>query len=145
VEHGQLRFRTRAGLLGTAQAKPWVAASRGLTVEDAALYSNSTLAIDPDDGSIAWYRQHVPWESLDLDEVFERILIDRNEQRLVFPTGKHGILWKLNRENGEFISHLESIYQNVFDYVDPQTGAVRYREDPRRGSFVGGVRPLLDS
>ena len=114
---------------GTAQPKPWVAASRGLTVEDAALYSNSTLAIDPDDGSIVWYRQHVPGESLDLDEVFERILIDRNGQRLVFSMGKHGILWKLNRENGEFISYLESIYQNVFDYIDPQTGAVRYRED----------------
>ena len=114
---------------GTAQPKPWVAASRGLTVQDAALYSNSTLAIDPDDGSIVWYRQHVPGESLDLDEVFERILIDRNGERLVFSMGKHGILWKLNRENGEFISHLESIYQNVFDYIDPQTGAVRYRED----------------
>jgi alcohol dehydrogenase (cytochrome c) len=114
---------------GTAQAKPWVAASRGLTVEDATLYSNSTLAIDPDDGSIVWYRQHVPGESLDLDEVFERILIDRNGERLVFSMGKHGILWKLNRENGEFISHLESIYQNVFDFIDPQTGAVRYRED----------------
>ncbi len=114
---------------GTAQAKPWVAASRGLTVQDAALYSNSTLAIDPDDGSIVWYHQHVPGESLDLDEVFERILIDRNGERLVFSMGKHGILWKLNRETGEFISHLESIYQNVFDYIDPQTGAVRYRED----------------
>ena len=44
----------------TAQAKPWVAASRGLTVRDAALYTNSTLAIDPDDGAIVWYRQHVP-------------------------------------------------------------------------------------
>jgi alcohol dehydrogenase (cytochrome c) len=114
---------------GTAQPKPWVAASRGLTVEDAALYSNSTLAIDPDDGAIVWYRQHVPGESLDLDEVFERILIDRNGERLVFSMGKHGILWKLDRETGEFISHLESIYQNVFDYIDPQTGQVRYRED----------------
>ena len=114
---------------GTAQAKPWVAASRGLTVQDAALYSNSTLAMDPDDGSIVWYRQHVPGESLDLDEVFERILIDSNGQRLVFSMGKHGILWKLDRETGEFLAHMESIFQNVFDYIDPQTGAVRYRED----------------
>jgi len=114
---------------GTAQPKPWVAASRGLTVQDAALYSNSTLAIDPDDGSIVWYRQHVPGESLDLDEAFEQILIDRNGQRLLFSMGKHGILWKLDRETGEFLAHKESIYQNVFDYIDPQTGAVRYRED----------------
>ena len=43
-----------------AQAKPWVPASRGLTVHDPALYTNSTLALDPDDGSIRWFRQHVP-------------------------------------------------------------------------------------
>ena len=114
---------------GTAQPKPWVAASRGLTVQDAALYSNSTLAIDPDDGSLVWYWQHVPGESLDLDEAFERVLIDRNGQRLVFSMGKAGILWKLDRETGEFLAHKESIYQNVFDYIDPQTGVVRYRED----------------
>ena len=88
---------------GTAQAKPWVAASRGLTVDDAALYSNSTLAIDPDDGSIVWYNQHVPGESHDLDEAFERVLIDSNGQRLVFSMGKHGILWKLDRETGEVL------------------------------------------
>ena len=114
---------------GTAQAKPWVAASRGLTVQDAALYSNSTLAIDPDDGSIVWYRQHVPGESLDLDEAFEQILIDRNGQRLLFAMGKHGILWKLNRESGQYLAHKESVYQNIFDFIDPRTGVVRYRED----------------
>ena len=32
---------------GGAQAKPWVAASRGLTTADSALYTNSTLALDP--------------------------------------------------------------------------------------------------
>ena len=114
---------------GTAQPKPWVAASRGLTVQDAALYSNSTLAIDPDDGSIVWYRQHVPGESLDLDEAFEQVLIDRNGQRLLFAMGKHGILWKLDRETGQYLAHKESIYQNIFDFIDPRTGVVRYRED----------------
>ena len=92
-------------------------------------YSNSTLAIDPDDGSIVWYRQHVPGESLDLDEAFEQILIDRNGQRLLFAMGKHGILWKLNRESGQYLAHKESVYQNIFDFIDPRTGVVRYRED----------------
>ena len=59
-----------------AQAKPWVPASRGLTVHDAALYTNATLALDPDDGSITWYFQHVPGEALDLDEAFEKVLVD---------------------------------------------------------------------
>lgn len=34
--------------MGHGTAKPWVAASRGLTTADAALYTNSTLALDPD-------------------------------------------------------------------------------------------------
>jgi alcohol dehydrogenase (cytochrome c) len=79
-----------------AQAKPWVPASRGLTVHDAALYTNATLALDPDDGSITWYFQHVPGEALDLDEAFEKVLVnDRAGRKALFTVGKHGILWKL--------------------------------------------------
>ena len=113
----------------TAQAKPWVAASRGLTVRDAALYTNSTLALDPDDGSIVWYRQHVPGESLDLDEVFEKVLIDVGDRKALFTIGKHGILWKLDRETGEFLGYKETVFQNVFDRIDPVTGDVTYRAD----------------
>jgi alcohol dehydrogenase (cytochrome c) len=40
--------------IGTSQAKPWVAASRGMDVENAALYTNSTLAIRPKTGEIVW-------------------------------------------------------------------------------------------
>ncbi|MGE0160918.1 MAG: PQQ-binding-like beta-propeller repeat protein [Gemmatimonadales bacterium] len=116
---------------GTAQPKPWVPASRGMSTEDAALYSNSTLALDPDDGHIVWYRQHVPGEALDLDEVFERVLIDRDGQRLLFTIGKHGILWKLDRATGEFFGFKETVYQNVFDDIDPNTGRVTYRQDIR--------------
>ena len=61
-----------------AQAKPWVPATRGLTVHDAALYTNATLALDPDDGSITWYFQHVPGEALDLDEAAWDRVLDTN-------------------------------------------------------------------
>lgn len=86
------------GLLywGVAQAKPWVPASRGLTTNDAVLYTNSTLALDPNSGEIAWYYQHVPGEALDLDEAFEKVLVDSNGRRALFAIGKHGILWKLD-------------------------------------------------
>ena len=114
---------------GTAQAKPWVPASRGLTTDDAALYTNSTLAIDADDGRIVWYRQHVPGEALDLDEVFERVLVDVDGRRVLFTVGKHGILWKLDRETGEFLDFTETVYQDVFDHIDSETGAVTYRRD----------------
>lgn len=113
----------------TAQAKPWVPASRGLTVHDAVLYTNSTLAIRRDSGEIAWFFQHVPGEALDLDEAFEKVLIDRGGRKTLFTIGKHGILWKLDRETGQFLGHTETIFQNVFDRIDPTTGAVTYRQD----------------
>jgi len=116
---------------GTAQPKPWVPASRGMTTDDAALYTNSTLALDPDDGHIVWYRQHVPGESLDLDETFEQVLIDRDDQRLLLTIGKHGILWKLDRTSGAFLGLEETVYQNVFESIDRATGTVRYRQDIR--------------
>ncbi len=114
---------------GTAQAKPWVPASRGLTTADAALYTSSTLAMNAADGSLAWYRQHVPGEALDLDEAFEQLLVDIDGRRLLFAIGKHGIFWKLDRETGEFLQHRETVYQNVFDHIDPKTGEVTYRQD----------------
>ena len=112
-----------------AQAKPWVPASRGLTVHDPALYTNSTLALDPNDGSIRWFRQHVPGEALDLDEGFEQVLIDTGGRRALFTIGKHGILWKIDRESGAFLGHAETVFQNVFDRIDPVTGAVTFRQD----------------
>ena len=112
-----------------AQAKPWVPASRGLTVHDPALYTNSTLALDPADGSIRWYRQHVPGEALDLDEGFEQVLIDSGGRRALYTIGKHGILWKLDRETGAFLGHAETVFQNVFEAIDPDTGVVTYRQD----------------
>ena len=113
---------------GTAQAKPWFRASRRTFGGDA-LYSGSTLALNPDNGQLKWYFQHIPGESLDLDEVFERVLIDHGKSKEVLSIGKSGILWKLNRETGKFISLLPTIFQNVYSKIDPKTGAIQYRED----------------
>ena len=66
----------------TAQAKPWVPASRGLTVNDAVLYTNSTLALQRSTGELEWYFQHVPGEALDLDESFEKVLVDAADGHL---------------------------------------------------------------
>ena len=112
-----------------AQAKPWVPASRGLTVNDPALYTNSTLALNPADGSIRWYRQHVPGEALDLDEAFEQVLVESGGRKALLTIGKHGILWKLDRESGAFLGYAETVFQNVFEAIDPDTGVVTYRQD----------------
>jgi alcohol dehydrogenase (cytochrome c) len=114
---------------GVAQAKPWSPPSRHMSIHDAGLYTNSTIALDIDSGQLVWHFQHVPGEALDLDEVYERVLVDQDDRRLVLSLGKHGILWKNDRETGEFLGFVETVYQNVFTHIDPETGAVTYRED----------------
>lgn len=114
---------------GVAQAKPWAPPSRHMSIHDAGLYTNSTLALDAQTGELVWHFQHVPGEALDLDEVFERVLVDSNGRKLVLSVGKHGILWKNDRETGEFLGYAETVFQNVFTDIDPETGAVTYRDD----------------
>jgi len=114
---------------GVAQAKPWMRASRGTTNFDNALYTSSTVALHPKDGTLAWHYQHAPGESLDLDEVFERVLVDVGDQKVVFTIGKAGILWKIDRRTGQYVGHKETIFQNVFDSIDPKSGTPTYRAD----------------
>ena len=114
---------------GVAQAKPWVPASRGNSALDRALYTSTTLALNPNDGALKWYYQHAPGEALDLDEVYERVLIDVGGDKTLFTVGKPGILWKLDRATGRFIDYQETVFQNVFDRIDPETGEPRYRAD----------------
>ena len=114
---------------GTAQQKPWAPPSRHMSIHDAGLYTNSTVALNVDTGELDWYFQHVPAEALDLDEVFERVLVDRGDQKLVFSLGKHGILWKNDRVTGQFLGYKETVFQNAFTHIDPVTGAVTYRQD----------------
>ncbi len=113
------------------------------------LYSNSTLALRPETGELAWYFQHLPRDNWDLDHPFERILVDlemepdedvvwsinpaleRGERRRVmtgFP-GKTAILWTLDRETGEFLWARETVFQNVITHIDPDTGTVTVNEE----------------
>ncbi|TDI20454.1 MAG: pyrrolo-quinoline quinone [Acidobacteria bacterium] len=117
---------------GVAQAKPWAQVSRRTDGE--ALYTSSTLALDPDTGEMRWYYQHLPGESHDMDEVFERVLVDVDGRPSVFTMGKLGILWQLDRVTGQFIKATDLGYQNLVD-IDPTSG---------RMSFRPGMVPQLD-
>ena len=114
---------------GTAQAKPWMPISRGMSVKDDALFTSSTVALNADTGALAWYFQHAPAETLDLDVVFERVLVDNGTQHLLFMVGKDGILWKLDRTNGTYLGHTETVFQNVWESFDPRSGRPTYRAD----------------
>ncbi len=119
-------YDPRTGLVywGTAQAKPWTRDARG--TEGDALYSSSTLAIDPHTGAMKWFFQHVPGESYDMDEVFERVLVDYDGRSSVLTMGKLGILWELDRRTGKFLRALDMGYQDQVN-VDAATGRASYR------------------
>jgi len=111
---------------GTAQPKPWARFQRG--TDGDALYTNSTLALDLDTGRIVWYFQHLPGDSTDSDETFERVLVDYDGRSSVFSMGKIGILWEHDRKTGAFRAAYDLGYQNLVT-VDPKTGRATYRSE----------------
>lgn len=86
------------------------------------LYSNSTVALDPDSGELVWYYQHLPGDDWDLDMNQERIVlrtrvnpdpehvrwinpnVERGEVRdVVVNVGEGGGIWMLDKETGQFL------------------------------------------
>ena len=106
------------------------------------LYTNSTLAINPDTGKLVWYFQHLPRDNWDLDHPFERMIVETavapsadevpwispkvraGETRKVITgiPGKTGVVWTLDARTGEFLWARPTIYQNIMTGVDVQTG-----------------------
>ena len=113
---------------GTAQAKPWRRDLRG-SGDGATEYANSTIALDADTGKLKWSYNHAPGESLDLDEVFERVVVTHGTQKSVLTIGKPGILWKIDAVTGKFIAAKQTVFQNVYENFDEKTGKVVYRKD----------------
>jgi alcohol dehydrogenase (cytochrome c) len=116
---------------GTGQPYPWIAEMRGTLPKKpgakvTALYSDSTLAINPDNGSMQWYHQHLEDDTWDLDYVYERILVDLpvngEIRKAVVTSGKLGIVEALDRTNGQWLWHKETVPQNVVASIDPKTG-----------------------
>jgi alcohol dehydrogenase (cytochrome c) len=111
---------------GTAQAKPWMPLTRG--TDGDALYSSSTIALNPDDGKLKWYFQHAPAEALDLDIVFERVLVDSGGQNWRLRSARtvscgNSIVRPAN------ISATPSNFSKHLTKFDPKTGRPTYRED----------------
>ena len=117
---------------GAGQPYPWIAEMRGtLPLKEGqknnALFSDTTMALDPATGKMKWYFQHMPNDTYDLDVVYERILVDLTvggqTRKAVLTAGKTGMLEALDRTNGEYLWYKETVPQNVIASVDPKTGA----------------------
>ena len=88
---------------GVAQAKPWMRASRGTAIFDDVLYTSSTVALNPDDGKLAWHYQHVARRIARSRRSVRARARRRRRPEAVFTIGKAGILWKLDRNTGKYL------------------------------------------
>ena len=129
---GSFDPKTNLTYWSTAQAKPWARISRG--TDGDVLFTNSVLALDPESGKVMWYRQLIQGETHDQDEVFESVLIDRDGRSSLFKMGKLGILWEIDRKNGDFVAAHDLGYQSIVN-LDPKTGKIAYKQEmiPKAG------------
>ena len=110
------------------------------------LYSNSTVALNPDNGRLVWYYQHLPADDWDEDYPHERTLIRtavspdpkvikwinpdirKGQQRDVsLSVGEGGGIWALDRQTGQFLWASPFPFDHpdfLISSIDPKTGKV---------------------
>src|ERR1700674_53558 len=91
------------------------------------LYTDSTVALNPDTGKLVWHFQHQPNDQWDLDWAFERQLIklpvNGETRTLAVTAGKQAIFDALDASTGEYVFSKDLGLQNVVTAIDPKTGA----------------------
>ncbi|HEY0339315.1 MAG TPA: PQQ-binding-like beta-propeller repeat protein, partial [Steroidobacteraceae bacterium] len=90
------------------------------------LYTDTTLALDPDTGKLKWYFQHVHNDQWDLDWAFERQLVPLSVggqlRKLVVTAGKIGIWDALDAATGRYAFSYDMGLQTLVSAIDPVTG-----------------------
>jgi alcohol dehydrogenase (cytochrome c) len=135
---GSYDAESKTLFFGVGQPYPWIAEMNGLTpkkdgLKNNALYSDSTLALDPETGKLKWHFQHLATDTWDLDYAYERILVDLpingTTRKVLVTVGKLGIIEVLDRTTGEFLWHKETVYQNVVTAINAKTGEKTLNQD----------------
>jgi alcohol dehydrogenase (cytochrome c) len=95
-------------------------------VTNDALYTDTTLALKPDSGKIAWYFQHQANDQWDLDWAFERMIVPLSVRgrptKAIVTAGKMAIIDALDAANGKYLFSIDAGLQNVVKRIDPVTG-----------------------
>ncbi len=97
---------------------------RGVTSD--ALYTETTIALDPDTGKLKWHFQHVRNDQWDLDWAFEReilfLRVGGEMKKLVVTGGKLGIFDALDAATGKYAFSVDMGLQTLISAIDPKTG-----------------------
>lgn len=112
-----------------------------------ALFTNTTLALNPDTGRLVWHFQHVPADVWDLDWSFERTLVTLDgpggPRRIVVTGGKTTIFDALDARTGRYLWSRDLGLQNIIASIDPRTGRKSY--DPKQIPEFGKPKPTCPS
>lgn len=95
------------------------------------LFTNSVLALDPDDGSIKWHYQWTPHDVWDYDGVNENILFEREGRKLLGHFDKNGYWFVLDRTNGKLVS-AAPFARVTWGTVDATSGQVSVKLTPTK-------------
>jgi alcohol dehydrogenase (cytochrome c) len=89
------------------------------------LYTDSTIALNPDTGKLVWHFQHQPNDQWDYDWAFGRMLLKTspNGKTLVTTGGKQAIFDAVEADTGRYAFSVDLGVQNVVTAIDPETGA----------------------
>ncbi len=97
---------------------------KGITSD--ALYTETTIALDPDTGKLKWHFQHVHNDQWDLDWAFEREIVhlpvNGETRKLVVTGGKLGIFDALDAATGTYAFSFDMGLQTLISSIDPKTG-----------------------
>lgn len=90
------------------------------------LFLSSILALNPDNGKMAWYYQTTPGEIWDYTAtqniVLANLTIDNKERKVLMMAPKNGFYYVLDRATGELISADKYTKVNWASHVDLKTG-----------------------
>jgi alcohol dehydrogenase (cytochrome c) len=93
---------------------------------DDGLYTDSTVALEPETGKLVWYYQHMNRDVWDLDWVFEQSLItlpvDGRPRNLVVTGGKIAVFDAVDRADGKYEFSVDLGLQNLVSAIDRKTG-----------------------
>jgi alcohol dehydrogenase (cytochrome c) len=115
------------------------------------LYSNSTVALEPDTGELVWYYQHLPGDDWDMDVAHEKTLLrtlvdpDPRHVKWINPNVARGVerdvavtvaegggIWVNDRETGEFLWATPFPFDtphSTISKIDVETGVVHLNPD----------------
>jgi len=93
------------------------------------LYTDSVVALNPNNGTVKWHYQFTPHDVWDYDGIAENILFDRSGRHLLAHFDKNGYLFILDRTNGSLV-RATKFGRVTWGDIEPTTGRVTVRLTP---------------